>query len=73
MGAAPLVMAENCGVLTTQGRSWWLAEIQPHLVLIFRLNQADLTVQPLIRGMTLFVDVALQAPISWQPLSCRET
>lgn len=38
MGAAPLVMAENGGVLTTQGRSWWLAEIQSHLVGIFRLK-----------------------------------
>lgn len=38
----------------------------------FDWNQADLRVQPLIRGMTLFVDVALQVPISWQPLCCRE-
>jgi hypothetical protein len=38
MGAAPLVMTEYGGVLTTQGRSWWFAEVQPHLVCVFRLG-----------------------------------
>lgn len=57
MSAAPLMVTVYCSVLTTQGRSGWLAEIQPHLVKDLSLSTADQSVRliPVSRSRKMVV------------------